>query len=219
MTPNYDAAAIKATEILIQRQIKRTPIDPIPIIKSLPNVYLFSFEEIATLNGMDRQNVISMVGQANQEAATIVRRGEDGLAYIVAYNQYLPYVLVQRALARELAHIVLEHDGSRTVEARTEEALCFARHLLCPRPLLKAIESAGIPLTVELIGSLTGCRKRCLAGISATPGTHVPAALNQMVKEQFAPFVDNFINYANYVKSGDESPLADFGTFFDGYEE
>lgn len=218
MTPDYTTAAIRATETLIKRQIQRTPIDTLPIVKSLPNVFLLSFAEIASINNVDRNDLISCIGMMNQDAITIVKKDGD-LEYLVAYNQYLPHFLIQRALARELAHIVLGHDGSKPLEVRNEEAHCFARHLICPRPLLKAISEADIPLTEELIGCLTGCRDRCLEGIRTTPGVHVPAELNRMVREQFSNCIENFINYANVFKAKDKSRIADLGSYMDEYED
>ena len=45
MTPDYQKAAIKATETLIQYQIGTAPIDPLPILKKTPGVIVLSFEE------------------------------------------------------------------------------------------------------------------------------------------------------------------------------
>ena len=220
MSPDVERAALMATETLIRNQVITAPIDPMPILKRMPNVLVTSFADIAERACVDRSSLLTMFGNDNQDAGTIVAASDDGvLHYFVAYNQRLPYALVQRAIARELGHIVLGHDGSRPDDVRTEEALIFARHLLCPRPLLAAIRDSGVPLTVELIGSVTGCRKRCLDGIRVTPGAHVPPELNRLVREQFADYVDNFVSYARSVQSRDDSPLAEFGTYFDNYCE
>ena len=180
---------------------------------------LISFSELAEINGIDRKSVITVLGNDNKEAIATARYEEGNLKYVIAFNQRLPMILVQRSLARELAHLELKHDGSKPESIRNEEALCFARHLLCPRPVLKSIESAGIPLTIELISSLTGCRQRCMEGIRSTPGACVSPDINRLVREQFGDFIEEFISYANVVKSRDTSELADFGSFFDNYME
>ena len=76
-----------------------------------------------------------------------------------------------------------------------------------------------IPLTVEVVGNVTGCYERCLAGMRLTPGAHVPPALNDKIRDQFAEYVSNFVDFQNTVIQYDESMLANFGTFMDNYEE
>lgn len=218
-TPDYDYAATKAYETLIKYQITSAPVAPLAIIKDIPGVVVVSFTELSARFGMNRDDLVTMFGDKNQDAVTTVRPIDNSLEYIITYNQQLPFYMLQRALARELGHIILHHDGSRPEEVRTEEAMCFARHLLCPRPVMKMIESAGIPLTVELVGGITGCYRRCLDGMRITPGAHVPAELNRLVKDQFSSYVRNFIRYAYTVKDEDMSERADFGTFMDNYEE
>ena len=218
MPIDFDTAAIKASETLIKHRITSAPVIPMPIIKSTPGVLVLSFADLANRIGTDRENVISTF-QDNQDAVTTVLPDDRKLRYIVAYNQKLPFYLLQRALARELGHIVLRHDGTRPEEVRTEEALIFARHLLCHRAVLKAIEAEGIPLTVDLIGSISGCYKKCIEGMQRTPGASVPPELNRLIKEQFADYVHNFCNYARTVMKDDHSGLADFGSYFDNYEE
>ena len=219
MNPDYQTAAIRATETLIKYRITSAPVAPLPILKSLKGVLVVSFAEMAEQLGIERSNVLSTFVTENHDAVTTVHKTDGTLHYIIAYNQRLPFYMLQRALARELAHIILEHDGSRPEDVRLAESICFAQHLLCPRALIKSIEQAGIPLTVEVIGNITGCYERCLTGMRKTPGIHVPPELNRQVKEQFADYVANFVDFQNFLKSEDESMLANFGTFMDNYEE
>ena len=97
--------------------------------------------------------------------------------------------------------------------------MTFARHLLFPRPLIHAVQEAGFPLTIDVVGSLTGCYVRCLEGLQKTPGIHVSPELNRAVKEQFADCIRNFIDFQSVISAGDSSALADFGHFLDDYEE
>ena len=218
MTPDYDRAATKATETLIQYHITATPVEPLPILKKIPGVLVVSFAEMALQVGEDRKAVISSFGDS-QDAVTSIKDIDGKLRYIVAYNQRLPFYMLQRALARELAHIVLHHDGSRTKEARMEESMCFARHLISPRPIIKAIQDAGITLTVEKFGCISGCYERCLIGLRKTPGCHVPPELNRALREQFSDYITNFVDFMNLLPNDDMSAIADFGSFMDGYEE
>ena len=219
MTPNLERAAAAAAETLIRYNITSAPVDPLPILKKYKNVLVLSYTEMSYRTGIDRDNLVTMYGAENQDAVTLVRQMDNHLMYFVAYNQRLPFYMLQRALARELGHIVLGHDGSRPDDVRMAEAVCFARHFLCPRPLIKSLMDADKRITSELIGNVTGCYERCLAGIKKTPGTHVPGELNRKVREQFADYVRNFLSYEAIAQYKDGSAEVDFGTYMDYYTE
>lgn len=218
-TPNYEVAAIKACELLIKYNISTAPVMPLTILKRMPGVLVLSFSEISSLISFERKNIVTLFGLENQDAVTSVMIDNGKLHYLVAFNQLLPLYMVQRALARELGHIVLQHDGSKPEDIRQQEALCFASHLLCPRALIHSIEEAGCKLTVETVGSVTGCYGRCLSIMRKLPGVSVPKELNQTLKTQFAEYVDNFANFQRVLVKHDPSPLAEFGSFIDGYTE
>ena len=103
-------------------------------------------------------------------------------------------------------------------DVRYDEAQCFAYHLICPRPLIQAVNESGIRYSVEVLGNMTGCYERCLAGMRKTPGANVPAELNRQVREQFKDYLENYLDYLTFVKE-DESATADFGTYMEGYAE
>ena len=217
--PDYEQAAIKATETLIKNRISFAPVDPLPILKSTKNVLVLSFAELALKSGIDRKSVINTFSAEGQDATTIVKQVNGKIRYLVAYNQRLPYYLLQRALARELGHIILGHDGTRPEDVRTAEAICFAQHFLCPRALIHAIEDAGILITVEVVGNVTGCYERCLTRMRHSPGVQVPAEMNRKIREQFADYVENYASMQSILQSDDDSVLADFGCYMEGYYE
>ncbi len=219
LTPDYERAAITASEMLIKNNISTAPVTPLPVFKRTKGVLVLSFTEMSARIGVDRGNLIAMFDTENHDAVTSTHFDDGKLRYIVTYNQRLPFYLLQRALARELGHIVLGHDGSKPEEVRMEEAYCFAYHFLCPRPLVRAIQESGIPFTVEMLGSMTGCYERCLQGMRKTPAVHVPAELNRKVKEQFKDYIENFLDFESYLSKSDESMLVNIGTYMDGYEE
>lgn len=219
MKPDYQSAAVMAAETLIQHRISSTPISPLPILKHTPNVLVLSYEALSNRMDQDRLRVISLFGDKNQDAFTTVHMADGKPRYIVTYNQQLSQVLVQRALARELGHIVLGHDGSLPEDVRNAEAICFAHHLLCPRPLIHLVQATGLRLTVDLLGNLTGCNSHCLSCMRLMPGVKVPADLNRAVRDQFMPFFLNFFEYQRTAYLTDGSALAEFGTFMDDYEE
>lgn len=219
MTPDYTLAAIKATETLIKYQVKTAPVDPLRILKSMPGVLCMSFETVSKEIDADRRCVLSMLGEKNQDAYTIVNLVDGKKHYIVTYNKMLPVNLFQRAAARELGHIVLGHDGSKPEDVRNEEAKAFANHLLCPRPLIHLIEATGIKVTKELLGNITGCYDLCLSCMRKLPVVNVPAELNRLVRDQFLPYVMNLFEFQRYATIKDISAVADFGTYMEGYEE
>lgn len=218
MTPDFQAAAIRATETLIKHNITSAPIVPIPFLKAIPGVKVLSFAEMAFSVGKDRDSLVRSFNES-QDAVTFTKRIGNDLRYFVIYNQRLPFYILQRGLARELGHIIMKHDGSRPEEVREAEALCFSLHLICPRPLIHALREAGVRLTVEALGNITGCYERCLAILRSLPAVHVPPELNRQVRAQFSQTIDDFVRFQSFLSSGDQTPLADFGTFMDGYEE
>lgn len=218
-TPNYDLAAITADEALIKFQITSAPIDPMKILKSMPNVLLLSFAEMATTISVERSHAVTIFGDQNQDAVTTAFISDGSLRYVITYNQRLPFYMLQRAFARELGHILLGHDGTRPEAVRYEEAISFARHFLCPRPLVKAVQESGVKITFELIGAMTGCYERCLTGIRRTPGAHVPPELNRAIKAQFADYLSNFLAFQSVLSVDDCSQLVNFGSYMDNYEE
>lgn len=220
MSPDYEKAATIATETLVKYGIRMAPVDILPIFKQTPGVLVLSFSEISNSIGIARKSLVTMFGLENQDAVTSVQVDESGnLRYIVAFNQLLPFHMLQRSLARELGHILLKHDTSIPEDVRMAEAKCFSKHFLCPRALIKGVQESGIKLTVEAVGCITGCYGRCQNTIRNLPGVHVPAELNRKVKAQFADYIDNFISYQAILVNKDTSPLADFGSFMDYYEE
>ena len=219
MTPDYEKAAIAATNVLIQYGICTTPIDQLPIMKQTPNVFVMTFAEMSEKTNIDRCDVIKTFGYQNQDAVTTVFLEGDKKRYIVAYNKLLSSKFLDRALARELGHIILDHDGSRPENVRNEEARCFAHHLLCPRPLIHALQASGIRFTVEMLGSITGCYDYCLSCMQKQPAVHVPAELNRQLRDQFMPYIFTLFDYIRYSHLSDGSQTANLGSYMEGYEE
>ena len=219
MTPDYDKAATKAAETLINYNICSAPVTPLPILKKMAGVFVISFTDMSKAMEMKRERIISMFGSKNVDAFTSFSMQNGKPQYMVAYNQMLSFILCQRALARELGHIILGHNDTIPEDVREEESRCFAHHLLCPRPLIHCIQAAGFKLTTEVLGNLTGCHDCCLASMRRLPAVNVPAELNRTLRDQFFPYVVNFFEYQRNARLVDVSGIADFGSYMDGYEE
>lgn len=128
MIPNYHRAEQRAKEIYE----KYGTNDPLEIIKKQPCVLLMSFADMANAIGATREMLVTICGEDNNDAVTTVQTCPKGnTRYLITYNQQLQEYKIRTALARELGHIALGHDGSRSEEVRNEEALCFAYHFIC----------------------------------------------------------------------------------------
>ena len=219
MTPDFDRAATAAAEVLIKYGISTAPVDPIPIFKKADGFNVITFTEMSRLVGVERDDLLSTFDVENHDAVSTVYLKNGKKHYLVAYNMRLPQYLIQRALAREMGHIVLGHDGTRPQAVRNAEAICFAHHLICPRALVHAIQESGLKITTEVLGNTTGCYERCLIGMRREPATHVPAELNRKVHDQFADYISEFLDFQSFLSQADDSMIANFGTFMDGYEE
>ena len=220
MIPDYETAARKALETIRDRQITETPVLSLPILMNYPGVRVMSFSEMADENGMERENLVPLFGR-NQDAATFLLDLDiEDVKYVVIYNRKLPHETIRKAIARELGHIVLGHDGvTRATEVRYAEAMCFAHHLLLPRPVIHMLQAAGIPLTFNVLANTIGCADECVEGMRNTPGVHVPKALNAEVRDLFAPHIREYISFHGASKRLDHSPVADIGKYMDFYEE
>ena len=219
MKPDYERAAIKATETLIKYGIKTAPVDPLPVLKQIPGVFVMTFAEASDKAHMDRKDLLSLYGCDNLDAVTNLYIYGDKKHYVVTYNRLLPSRIVDMALARELGHIVLGHDGSRPEEVRQEEATCFAHHLMCPRPLIHALTASNLRVTEDLIRNIAGFPDRCFLCIRKQPGVSVPAELNRIVRDNFMPYILNFFEYQRHAERSDISALADLGNYMEGYDE
>jgi hypothetical protein len=218
-TPDFERAATAAAETLVKFGINSAPVSTLPILKHIPNVLVFSYEELSVSLEQNRACILSAVGERNQDAFTTVSMIDGQPHYIVTYNQRLPTFLCQRALARELGHIVLGHDGSRPESVRLYAARAFAYHLQAPRALIHALDATGIRITKEVLGNLTGCYDYCLSCMRRIPPVHVSAALTRQIRQNYMPFILNYFEYQRFASKKDGSESVDFGTYMEGYEE
>lgn len=126
MKPDYERATAKAEELL---RLNGTAC-PMTILKRLPGVLVSSYSETSDCTGIDRQKLLTMFGEHNQDAFTVAKVENGKTKYLVVYNKQLTCEETRSALSRELGHIILGHDGTRPEDVRNEEALCFAYHLM-----------------------------------------------------------------------------------------
>ena len=119
MEPNYENASAKATDTIVRFGLVPSSADLLRILNQLPNVSTFAFD------------ISPVSAEADWDAFTFVRKKNGVLQYVIMFNNHLPSYLLRRTLARELGHVVLDHDGTGPEDVWMEEANCFAYHLLC----------------------------------------------------------------------------------------
>lgn len=209
---DYTRAAIAAAETTIKYAVTRYPLSPLPMLESMNNVMAMSFTDLSESAGVERRELMPLFGK-HLDAVTSFYGG----AYVVTYNGILPVGMVQRALAREMGHIILGHKGYS--EENNAEAMCFAYHLLCPRPLIHALQSTCLRVTTDLVANITGLFEQSIYSMRRIPGTDVPANLNRFIRNQITPFVLNLFEFYQTTLAADGSAIADFGTFMEGYAE
>ena len=220
MKPDFDRAAIAAMQILIDHQITETPIVPLPILKNYPGVRVMSFTHMADKAGIERDDLVPLFGPRQDAATFRLTMGIENVEYVVVYNQRLPYEMIWRGVARELGHIVLGHDGfTRPDDVRLAESLCFAHHMLSPRPIIYMIQQSPIPLTLSALTNTVGCAEECIYDMQRIPGVHVPAEMNRQVRGLFSRGIKEYIRFHMASPILDRSPHVDLGTYMDGYEE
>lgn len=138
MSPNLEDAAVKAVETVERFGLDPRRADPLSVLERLNNVYLISHD-----------SPLCQI-EANQDAVTLVNKAASGLQYIVIYNMGIEPYKLRFALARELAHIILEHDGNSPEDIWSSEAVCFAYHFLCPLPIIRVKKINYRPLRINL---------------------------------------------------------------------
>ena len=70
MTPDFETAAIRATETLIKYGISSAPVDPLPILKRTPGVLAVSYESMSSDVDQDRRCVMSLFGENTSCSST-----------------------------------------------------------------------------------------------------------------------------------------------------
>ena len=76
-----------------------------------------------------------------------------------------------------------------------------------------------MPLTLNVLTATMGCSEDCVDDLRTIPGANVPAELNREVKELFARGINEYIQFYKASKKQDKTPLIDFGTYMDNYQE
>ena len=134
MTAGEKHAALMAARVLLRRQIKTLPVDPLALLRACPDTRVYTLEAAADAVGFPPADLLR-----DADAVTLrVSMGEK-LHYTVIYRVDGNPARLRFTLAHELGHRLLGHTGGDAAEER--EADTFASHLLCPEPVVQRLRS------------------------------------------------------------------------------
>lgn len=103
MIPDFEKAATKALEILIDQKISTLPIVPLPIVKNTSGVLAMPFAELANNAGIERANLVPLFG-SNQDAVTFFLEWIKSSISLLTINIFL---LMQSAEALQESLVTL----------------------------------------------------------------------------------------------------------------
>ena len=137
--PDYHRAARLAYRTLLKLGIDKLPVDILGICKRCKNTKVMTFRDAE--KEFDLPDGYFICNGPSESAFTNHRQIGEVTHNIILYNDDRMDNSVQRlrfTLAHELGHILLKHEGNSVMFEM--EANCFAQHLLCPAPVVEALD-------------------------------------------------------------------------------
>ena len=196
--PNYHRATRSAYRTLLAAGIDRLPVNVVEICARCHDTTLVSFRTARGIMGWDFDPFF----EGPSRTALTIRRWLDGRAYhtIIWNDEEISITSGQGrfAVAHELAHVILRHQGGRH-PAMEAEADLFAQHLLCPRPVLDVLQPSG-PQEISYLCGVSTAAARIVAGTLRQENRYVEpdiwskifAAFNLDEKRSTADFLSPF---------------------------
>lgn len=130
--PDYKTATNEAYRVITERDCFSIETNVFGIAENMKNCRVFSYAAASFFTGKPRETLLS----ASEYGFSIKKADGNRIIY---YNEAMPLYCIRFTLAHEIGHAVLGHqdEGDSVAE---KEANCFARNLLCPVPIAKALE-------------------------------------------------------------------------------
>lgn len=129
--PDYKKATNAAYKLIAERDQFSLATNVFAIAEQLDNCKVFTYAQTTFLYGTPLDNLLA----ASEYGFSIKNQGNR----IIYYNEKMPLVCIRFTLAHEIGHAVLNHQDEDDPLAE-KEANCFARNLLCPAPVISALE-------------------------------------------------------------------------------
>ena len=128
---DYKKATNAAYKIIAERDIFSLATNVFAILDQLETCRVYTYGQVNYLYGTPLDTLLS----ASEYGFSIQESGQR----IIYYNEKMPLNCIRFTLAHELGHAVLGHQDEDDPIAE-REANCFARNLLCPIPIVNALE-------------------------------------------------------------------------------
>lgn len=128
---DYKKATNAAYKLLVERDLFSLATNVFAILGQLENCRVYTYSQVNFLYGTPLDTLLA----ASEYGFSIQESGQR----IIYYNEKMPLGCIRFTLAHELGHAVLGHQDEDDPIAE-REANCFARNLLCPIPIVNALE-------------------------------------------------------------------------------
>lgn len=131
--PDYRTATGAAYSLLAEMNEFALSTDVFGIIGRLKKCKLLTYGQAEALGYYSRQFLLCQ----SEHRFTLVRKSDN--ARIILYNETKPLATIRFTLAHEIGHAVLGHSDEKC-PWQERESNCFARNLLCPIPVVDALQ-------------------------------------------------------------------------------
>ena len=178
--PDLHRAADAAARVLLAQRVDALPVDPLRLLRACRDTQVYTFEDAADTLDVPRAAIAAHLRDA--DAVTYRMPSAEKLLYIIVYRTDGNPARLRFTLAHELGHRVLGHEG--TSPAEEAEADCFASHLLCPEPVVKAVAAHTADVVWRLAQACyvtDACARCALARPSARLSSNTVDALQQIL--------------------------------------
>lgn len=136
--PDYSLATNKAYDLLIRFPDFSFPIPIFSLIRAFPGNRLLPYSEASKKFNIPFDDFCKEV--SSDYGFTI--KDKNSSKNLIIYNDLKDETIVRFTLAHELGHYVLHHTNDDDIS--NKEANCFARNLLCPIPVIDALQLSSV---------------------------------------------------------------------------
>lgn len=162
--PDYAKAEKAAQELLQLNGVNKLPVKVKKLAKDFSNLKIKKYSWFAKKWGLSFEDVCNMADSNEGCCIYFKSTGE----YLILYNENVNNIgRIRWTLAHELGHYILKHNeltdkailsrsslSDEEYEIFESEANCFARELLTPPPVIRAINIAN-PMFISNIGKIS----------------------------------------------------------------
>ena len=130
--PDYKKATNAAYKIIAENDYFSYSTNVFAIAEQLDNCRIYTYGQTNFLYGRPLEDLFAV-----SEYGFSIKDKQKG-SRIIYYNEKMPLACIRLTLAHEIGHAVLGHQDEDDPFAE-KEANCFARNLLCPVPVITAL--------------------------------------------------------------------------------